>query len=126
MGLRLAVVSNIGSRALSAAVRDLGLGGLFDLVLSRNDVRFMKPDGDGLGRALDRLGVDPTRALFVGDSRTDILAARAAGVRVAVIAGGESDRAALDLDPPDHYVTSLAEVVQAVETDEVLEDAGDP
>lgn len=118
-GLRLGLVSNIGSRALGAAVNDLGLAGLFDIVLSRNDVRFMKPDAEGLTRALARLEVARARALFVGDSRTDVLAARAVGMRVAVIAGGESDRLALEADPPDHYLASLAEVL------EVLEDAGD-
>jgi phosphoglycolate phosphatase len=123
MGLRVAVVSNIGSRALSVAVRDLGLADLVDHVFSRNDVRFMKPDGDGLTRALDRLGLTARQALFVGDSRTDVLAARAAGVRVAVIAGGESDRSVLEADPPDHYLASLAEVIDVLE---VLEDAGDP
>ncbi len=118
-GLRLAVVSNIGSSALVPALRALGLADRFDAVLSRNDVLFMKPDPDGLGRALERLGVDKSRALFVGDSRTDVRAARAAGMRVAVIAGGESDARALDADPPDHYLTSLSEVL------EVLQDAGD-
>jgi len=118
-GLRLAVVSNIGSSALVATLHALGLAHHFDVVLSRNDVRFMKPDPDGLGRALELLGVDKSRALFVGDSRTDVRAARAAGVRVAVIAGGESDPLALEADPPDHYLTSLSEVL------EVLEDAGD-
>lgn len=119
-GLRLAVVSNIGSRALHAALRGLGLADSFDLVLSRDDVRFMKPDPEGLGRALEQLGVDRDSALFVGDSRTDVLAARAAGVRVAVVAGGESDRRALEVDPPDHYLDSLDGVM------EVLADAGDP
>lgn len=119
-GFRLAIVSNIGSRALGSAVRDLGLEHLFDAVFSRNDVRFMKPDPDGLRRALEGLDVDGGRALFVGDSRTDVLAARAAGVPVAVIVGGESDRIALEEDPPDHYLESLADVV------EVLADAGDP
>ncbi len=118
-GLKRGLVSNIGSRALSAAVDGLGLSGLFDVVLSRNDVRFMKPEAEGLTRALARLEVDRARALFVGDSRTDVLAARAVGMRVAVIAGGESDLLALEADPPDHHLASLAEVL------EVLEDAGD-
>lgn len=118
-GLKRGLVSNIGSRALSAAVDELGLAGLFDIVLSRNDVRFMKPEAEGLTRVLARLEVEKARALFVGDSRTDVLAARAAGMRVAVIAGGESDRLALEADPPDHYLTSLDQVL------EVLEDAGD-
>jgi len=109
-GFSVAVVSNIGRRALGAALGKLGLGDAFDLVLSRDDVRFMKPDGEGLRRALTHFELAPQHALFVGDSRTDILAARDAGVRVAIVAGGESDRRALDIDPPDFLIASLADV----------------
>ncbi|MBU2602884.1 MAG: HAD family hydrolase [Actinobacteria bacterium] len=110
-GFHVGVVSNIGRRALGAAIEDLGIRPWFDLVLSRDDVRFMKPDGDGLRRALDILGVAPGEALFVGDSRTDVAAARDAGVAVAIIEGGESTREALAAAPPDHYLASLSEIM---------------
>ncbi len=38
--------------------------------------------------ALDRLGVPAAAAVFVGDSETDVLTARAAGVPVALVRGG--------------------------------------
>ena len=38
--------------------------------------------------ALDRLGVPAAAAVFVGDSETDVLTARAAGVPVALMRGG--------------------------------------
>jgi phosphoglycolate phosphatase len=113
-GLMVAVVSNIGRCALGPALEKLGLGGAFDLVLSRDDVRFMKPDGEGLRRALDHFQIDPQHALFVGDSRTDILAARDAGIRVAIVTGGESDQRTLNIDPPDFVIASLAEVASLV------------
>jgi phosphoglycolate phosphatase len=109
-GFLVVVVSNIGRAALAPALEKLGIGDAFDLVLSRDDVRFMKPDGEGLRRALAHFQLAPQHALFVGDSRTDILAARDAGVKVAIVTGGESDRRALDLDPPDFILASLAEV----------------
>jgi phosphoglycolate phosphatase len=109
-GLSLAIVSNIGRSAMDATLRRLEVEGAVDLVLSRDDVRLMKPDGEGLRRALDHFGLDPHEALFVGDSRTDILAARDAGLRVAIVTGGESDLEALGVDPPDHLVSSLSEI----------------
>jgi phosphoglycolate phosphatase len=109
-GLSLAIVSNIGRRAMDATLRRLEVEDAVDLVLSRDDVRLMKPDGEGLRQALDHFGLEPHEALFVGDSRTDILAARAAGLRVAIVTGGESDLEALGVDPPDHLVTSLTEI----------------
>ena len=109
-GLSVAVVSNVGRLALTLALEKLGLGGAFDLALSRDDVRLMKPDGEGLRSALAHFGIDPRQALFVGDSRTDILAARDAGVSVAIVTGGESELRALSIDPPDHIVASVADV----------------
>lgn len=113
-GFAVAVVSNIGRRALAPALEKLGLGDAFDLVLSRDEVRFMKPDGEGLRRALTHFQLAPEDALFVGDSRTDILAARDVGVKVAIVTGGESDERALSIDPPDYVVASLADVANLV------------
>ncbi|MHB9149674.1 MAG: HAD family hydrolase [Thermoleophilia bacterium] len=113
-GFAVGVVSNVGRRALTPALEKLGLGDAFDLVLSRDDVRFMKPEGEGLRRALAHFQLTPQDALFVGDSRTDVLAARDVGVKVAIVTGGESDQRALSIDPPDFVIASLADVVSLV------------
>lgn len=110
-GLLVAVVSNIGRIALEPAVERFGLADSLDLVLTRDDVRFMKPDGEGLHRCLERLGVVAAQALFVGDSRTDVLAARDAGVRVAIITGGESALEAYGDLLPDAFLDGLSEVL---------------
>jgi len=110
-GLLVAVVSNIGRIALEPAIGRFGLTDHLDLILTRDDVRFMKPDGEGLRRCLERLGVVAAQALFVGDSRTDVLAARDAGVRVAIVTGGESaPEAHRDLQP-DAFLDGLSEVL---------------
>jgi HAD superfamily hydrolase (TIGR01509 family) len=110
-GLLVAVVSNIGRIALEPAIERFGLAAHLDLVLTRDDVRFMKPDGEGLRRCLERLGVVAAQALFVGDSRTDVLAARDAGVRVAIVTGGESAPEAYENLQPDAFLGGLSEVM---------------
>ncbi|MGX1727985.1 HAD family hydrolase [Streptomyces diastaticus] len=52
---------------------------LLDVVVSRQDAP-PKPAPDGLTEALRQLGVAPRDAAFVGDSPTDMVAAREAGV----------------------------------------------
>lgn len=49
-------------------------------IVGRDTVDSQKPDPEPLVETLDRLGVDPGRSLFVGDSPTDAEAAAAAGV----------------------------------------------
>ncbi len=113
-GVRTAMVSNIGRAALTAALARFGLDCWLAPVMSRDDVTFMKPRPEGALRALAELETAPEEALFIGDSRADILAARAAGLRVAIIRGGEcveSDFAAL---PPDHFVSRLDEIAALV------------
>jgi HAD superfamily hydrolase (TIGR01509 family) len=54
--------------------------GAFDVVVVEDDVRAPKPDSHGLELALEALGVPPSRAIYVGDSVSDMHAARAAGL----------------------------------------------
>jgi phosphoglycolate phosphatase len=109
-GLLLAVVSNIGRIALQPAIERFGLADHLDLIVARDDVRFMKPDGEGLRTCLERLDVVAAQALFVGDSRTDVLAARDAGVRVAIVTGGESAPEAYADLQPDAFLDGLSQV----------------
>jgi phosphoglycolate phosphatase-like HAD superfamily hydrolase len=109
-GVRTAMVSNIGRAALGAALGRFGLDRWLAPVVSRDDVTFMKPRAEGTLRALAELEAAPEEALFVGDSRADVLAARAAGLRVAIIRGGECVEADFAALPPDHFVLRLDEI----------------
>ncbi|MBI5440557.1 MAG: HAD family hydrolase [Deltaproteobacteria bacterium] len=109
-GVRLGLVTNIGRRAIDAALPRVGLGGFFGAVVTRNDVRLAKPSGEGIRKALRMLRCVPEEALFVGDSLSDVGAARDAGVRVALVAGGEPPAPELEARPPDHSLTGLHRV----------------
>jgi phosphoglycolate phosphatase len=60
---------------------------------------------------MGRLGVTPEQALYVGDMVVDIQTARAAGVRVWVIATGSDSPEALDQAGPDRRLGSLHDLV---------------
>ncbi|NUQ36202.1 MAG: HAD family hydrolase [Caldilineales bacterium] len=107
---RFGLVSNIGRRALDEALPRLGLAGLFDVIISRNEVTLLKPFGEGLRRAMRGLSAAPARTLFVGDSVTDILAAKDAGIPAAIIQGGESPSAALAAAGPAYLWKSIADL----------------
>lgn len=109
-GVRTAMVSNIGRAALDAALGRFGLGRRLAPVVSRDDVTFMKPRPEGIRRVLAELDTAPQEALFVGDSRADVLAARAAGLLVAIVRGGECAEADFAALPPDCFVARLDEI----------------
>ncbi len=108
MGLGL--VTNIGRKGVAWAIANLDLSGLFDVVITRNDVALLKPSGEGIRRALERLGASSADTLFVGDSVSDVLAAKDAGVRVAVVPGGESAPTSLLTVGPDYVWRSLSDL----------------
>jgi HAD superfamily hydrolase (TIGR01549 family) len=93
--IKTGLVSNIGQRVLRKAFAKLKLDGLFNVVVNRNDVQNLKPNSEGILLALDRLGAVKEQSLFIGDSLDDIQAARAAGIKVMTIIGGENKQAEL-------------------------------
>jgi HAD superfamily hydrolase (TIGR01509 family) len=93
--IKTGLVSNIGQRALQKAFAKFKLDGLFNVVINRNDVQNLKPDGEGIRLALNRLGAAKEQSLFIGDSLDDIQAARAAGIKAMIILGGENPKADL-------------------------------
>jgi FMN phosphatase YigB (HAD superfamily) len=79
-GLRLAVVSN-WDVALHEHLATLALDGLLDTVVTSAEAGAPKPAPAVFELALARLGVEPSRAVHVGDSDADAEGAHAAGMR---------------------------------------------
>jgi HAD superfamily hydrolase (TIGR01509 family) len=84
-GVKVAVVSN-SEGMLEGLFAELGLLGALDVVVDSGIVGVEKPDPRIFRIALERSGVPAARALHLGDNHsTDVLGARAAGVRVALV-----------------------------------------
>jgi HAD superfamily hydrolase (TIGR01509 family) len=113
-GLHTGLVSNIGHRAVTGALEKFGLEDLLKTIVTRNHVSQMKPDGDGIRRAMATLGLQAGATLMVGDSLSDLGAARDAGVSIAIVAGGESSPADVVAAGPDHQLQRLAQVADLV------------
>jgi HAD superfamily hydrolase (TIGR01509 family) len=84
-GVHVAIVSNSEGRLDALLVR-LGVRASIDLVVDSAIAGFEKPDPRIFDVALGHFGVPASRALHLGDVyATDVLGARAAGVRVALV-----------------------------------------
>jgi len=83
-GLKLGLVSNAFDppALLHRDLEQLGIAARLDVALFSSEVGRRKPDPAIFERALDALGVEPARALFVGDTlATDVAGAKALGMR---------------------------------------------
>jgi HAD superfamily hydrolase (TIGR01509 family) len=81
----LAIASSAHPRVIAAALRASGLGDAFRAVAASDEVAHGKPSPDVYLLAAERLGVAPVGCLVVEDSLNGVLAARAAGMVVALV-----------------------------------------
>ena len=101
----LAVASSSNRPIIDLVLGLSGLDRFFGATVSSEEVPRGKPDPDVYLEAARRLGADPERSAAVEDSRSGILSARAAGMRVVAIPNirfppGEEALAAADVVIP--------------------------
>jgi len=108
--ITLALLTNSGRAATKYALEELRLGRYFPRSFTRDDLPAMKPRPEGITTALAQLGLQKGEVLYVGDSPTDILASRGAGIRVASVATHRYDAEALRKLGPDYTIGSLPEL----------------
>jgi HAD superfamily hydrolase (TIGR01509 family) len=91
-----------------------GLEGFFGAIVCGGEVPNRKPHPEALVVALERLGVAPAEAAYVGDSPEDVEMSQAAGVFAVGIPGGFPNQAALAASKPDLLARDLDEAVAAL------------
>ena len=81
-GMKLAILSNGTPSMLAAVVGNSGLGGVFDAVLSVEEVGVFKPHPSVYRLAAERLKIAPARICFLSSNGWDAFSAKAFGFQV--------------------------------------------
>ena len=113
-GAVLAVCTNKPTGLSNLLLETLGMAHRFAAVIGADSAPKPKPDASHLLHTLAEAGGDPARALMVGDSRTDLDAARAAGVPCILFPFGYTDTPVQNLGA-DLVVEDYAALPAAVE-----------
>ena len=87
-GAKLAVVTNKLTSLAEPLIAQIGLNSYFDLIVCGDTTPHAKPDPAPVNFALNNLGVSASNALFVGDSDTDVKAAKASHCAVVCLRNG--------------------------------------
>jgi HAD superfamily hydrolase (TIGR01549 family) len=104
LGIKMGLVTNTSMKAVDTVFRLHGLKSYFDIFVTRENVKKLKPDPEGVLLAVKRLGAK--RFFMVGDLVHDASAAKSAkGTSIIVKRGTEE----VDFQA-DHFVKSLSEV----------------
>ncbi len=110
-GFALGVVtSKIGS-SMHRGLERCGFEGLFDALVSADDVTVHKPAPDPVLEGARRAGVDPGRCVYVGDSPHDVAAAKAADVPSIAVLWGASSEDVLRKSGPDALIARPSQLL---------------
>ncbi len=112
-GWRLAVCTNKPEAASRKVLDGLGLAPLFQAVAGGDSFPVRKPDAGHLLGTLGGLGVEPKRAVMLGDSANDLQAARNAGLPVILVSFGYTRTPARALGA-DAVIDAFAELPDAL------------
>ncbi len=88
--VRFGLCTNKPHDAALETLEALGLAPFFGAVVGRGEASAQKPDGAHVHAVIDRLGADAGRAVMIGDTETDIGAARNARVPAIAVSYGYS------------------------------------
>lgn len=116
-GIRVVLATSAPRDELELLLEAIDAGDAIHATTSADDVETAKPDPAIIAVALERAGVEPPHAVFVGDSTWDMIAAGRAGVRAyGLRSGGTSSVELTDagaravFDDPGDLLANLDEV----------------
>ena len=111
-GLLTGVMTGKGKRSALITLAALAWEGMFDAVVTGEDVTEQKPHPEGLLKVAKQLGVSPADCVFVGDSPADIGAGKNAGTRTIVAGWHPVYLDEVRAMKPDYWAQTPAEVVE--------------
>ncbi|MEI6412649.1 MAG: phosphoglycolate phosphatase [Pseudomonadota bacterium] len=115
MGYRLGCVTSKAARYALPLLEALGIAGFFELIVAGDSLPRQKPDPLPLLHAARHFGVEPPEALMVGDSISDVQAARAAGFTIVCMSYGYNHGQDIRLTRPDGVIDSLVALPEWLE-----------
>jgi phosphoglycolate phosphatase len=110
-GYPLGCVTNKAAQFTEPLLRDLGVHDDFAIVISGDTLPRKKPDPEPLLHAAGFFGVAPQSSLMIGDSISDVRAARAAGFKIVCVSYGYNHGVDIRDARPDAVVDSLSDVM---------------
>jgi phosphoglycolate phosphatase len=99
-GHYLSIVSTKYTKRIVAALKRDGLEQYIDDIIGGDIVQEPKPSPEGLNLAICKSSISKQDTVYIGDSRSDGLAAESAGVSFVAVLTGETERAKLEIFKP--------------------------
>ena len=114
-GYQLGCVTNKAAQFTEPLLADLGVKDYFGILISGDTLPKKKPDPLPLLHAAEHFGVKPENSLMIGDSISDVKAARAAGFTITCMTYGYNHGVDIRESNPDAVMDSMIEIKDLLE-----------
>lgn len=115
-GYKMGCVTNKAAAFTIPLLKQLGIHDEFAIIISGDTLEKKKPDPLPLLHAAEFFGVEPSQAMMLGDSVSDVKAARAAGFQITCMTYGYNHGANIADAKPDALIDSMVELQSLLES----------
>ena len=113
-GYKLAIITNKPYKFVKPILESLDIDRLFVEYIGGDSLDVKKPDPYPLRYMCERLGIDQDRALMVGDSKNDILAANSAGIDSIAVSYGYNYSQSISTYNPTTVVDDFGQIMEVL------------
>ncbi|MGC1329758.1 phosphoglycolate phosphatase [Pseudomonas sp.] len=114
-GVAMALITNKPEQFVAPLLDELKLGRFFKWIIGGDTLPQQKPDPAALLFVMKMAGVAPAEALFVGDSRNDVLAATAANVQCVALSYGYNHGRPIAEESPALVIDNLRGLISCLD-----------
>lgn len=109
-GYPIGIFTGKGKTASLITLKKLGVDLYFDLIVTGNDVENHKPSPEGILKFVNHFGLKPERVLMIGDSVSDVIASKEAGIKIASVLWDSYGSKEVKTMNSDYYFYTVAEL----------------
>jgi HAD superfamily hydrolase (TIGR01549 family) len=115
MGLKIGLFTINSEKSTNYILKRFRMASLFDTVITRNSVKYVKPNSEHLEATLKALGVNSDEAIVVGDGVSDMRCARELKAIAAGFPTGISSPKELINSGANYIITSIIDIPVLIE-----------
>lgn len=112
--IKIGIFTGKAKKSLDISLKALNMDGLFDVIITGDDVINPKPDSEGLLKALFFLEVNNSDAIYIGDSDADVIAGVQANVFTIGVQWLSEYQTSTFSEQPKLIITSVKELISSL------------
>ncbi|MFC6336859.1 phosphoglycolate phosphatase [Pseudomonas sp. CCM 7891] len=110
-GVEMALITNKPERFVAPLLDQMKMGRYFRWIIGGDTLPQKKPDPAALFFVMKMANIPASQSLFVGDSRSDVLAAKAAGVKCVALSYGYNHGRPIAEESPELVIDDLRRLI---------------